>query len=335
MRPDFRISPSIVDGETSDIYFIRTREVLAGVGLDPVVTMEFFPSRPGILCGIEEAKQLLAKVLPADSVVEALAEGEPFAAKEVLLRITAHYSTFGIYETALLGMLAHGSAWATAARECVEAAAGIPIVSFGARHVHPNVAAVMDYAAVIGGCISCSSVAGASLAGVVPSGTMPHSLILIVGDTVEAARYFDQYAPAQVPRIVLVDTFKDEVEETLRVAKALHGRLEGGRLDTPSERGRVTAPLVAEVRAWLDLEGFQKVKIMVSGGLDPDRIRYFVDHKSAVAAFGVGSYISGARPIDHTADIHAVEGRPVAKRGRLPGLTPNPRLQIVDLTESR
>ena len=104
---------------------------------------------------------------------------------------------------------------------------------------------------------------------------MPHSLVLIFGDTVEAALAFDRHIDQDVPRIVLVDTFKDEAEEALRVAHALGDRLYGVRLDTPSERGRVTADLVHEVRARLDQAGFHHVRIVVSGGLNPERIAYF------------------------------------------------------------
>ena len=43
-------------------------------------------------------------------------------------------------------------------------------------------------------------------------------------------------------------------------------------------------------------------------------------------AFGVGSYISSAPPIDMTMDLKEVNGQPRAKRGRVPGRTPNPRL---------
>ena len=101
---------------------------------------------------------------------------------------------------------------------------------------------------------------------------MPHSLVLIFGDTVEAALAFDRHVEPEVPRIVLVDTFKDEAEEALRVAHALGDRLYGIRLDTPSERGRVTADLVHEIRARLDQAGFGHVQITVSGGLTPERI---------------------------------------------------------------
>jgi nicotinate phosphoribosyltransferase len=328
--PKFVPSESVLSGGTADIYFAHTIEILRKEGLNPVATMEIFPSRVGILCGIEEVKALLNRVLPEDNrEVWALNEGDPMEEKEVVLRIKAPYQSYGLYETAIDGILAHCSGWATAARQCVEATRGIPLISFGARHVHPQVAAVMDYAAIVGGCVGCSSIAGANLAGVKPSGTMPHALILIIGDTVKATMTFDKYMPPDIPRISLVDTFKDEAEESLRVAEVLGEKLNSVRLDTPSERGRVTSDLVKEVRARLDLAGFKNVKIFVSGGIDPERITYFRETAAPVDGFGVGSYISGARPIDFTADLHEIEGKPIAKRGRIPGITPNPRLKRI------
>jgi nicotinate phosphoribosyltransferase len=187
----------------------------------------------------------------------------------------------------------------------------------------------MEYSAIVGGCTGCASTAGAKLAGIKPTGTIPHALIIILGNTAKASMAFDKHMPAEVPRIALVDTFEDEVRESVTVAKAMRGKLQGVRLDTPSERGRVTADLVKEVRAWLDLEGFKDVKIVASGGLDPERIRYFIDEGAPVDIFAVGSYISDAKPIDFTADLHEVKGKPIAKRGRMPGVTPNPRLKRV------
>ena len=330
MLPKFEPSEDVLSGETADIYLARTIDILRREKLNPVATMEVFSSGAGILCGMEEVKALLARVLPEDNCeVWALAEGEAMSKKEVVLRITAPYQSYGLYETAIVGILAHCSGWATAAKECVEAARGIPIISFGVRHVYPSVAGVMDYSAIVGGCAGCSSVAGARLAGIEPSGTMPHALIIIVGDTVKATILFDKYMPAEVPRISLVDTFKDEAEESLLVAQALGGKLNSVRLDTPGERGRVTADLVKEVRARLDLAGFKKVGILVSGGIDPERISYFLESGAPVDGFGIGSYISGAKPIDFTADLHEVEGKPIAKRGRIPGITPNPRLKRI------
>ena len=328
--PKFEPTEAVLSGETADIYFNRTIDILRHEGLNPVATMEIFSSRPGILCGMEEVKALLTRIFPESNCeVWALSEGETMNEKEVVLRITAPYQSYGLYETAIDGILAHCSGWATAARQCMEAAQGIPVISFGVRHIHPSVVAVMDYAAIIGGCAGCSSIVGAKLAGIEPSGTMPHALIIIIGDTVKATIAFDKYMPPGVPRVSLVDTFKDEAEESLLVAQALGGKLKSVRIDTPSERGRVTADLVKEVRARLDLAGFKKVGIFISGGIDPERITYFIESGAPVDGFGIGSYISGAKPIDFTADLHEVEGKPIAKRGRIPGITPNPRLKRI------
>jgi nicotinate phosphoribosyltransferase len=334
-----RPSHEILSGDSADVYFARAETILADEGLDPLVSMEVFARQDAVLCGIDEAKNLLGHVLasadPSETVLESLDDGDVIAPKEVVLRIRARYRRFGLYETAFLGMLAQSTGWATAAHDCVEAAAPEPVISFGARHIHPDITDVLDYAAIVGGCVGASTPAGARLAGLAPTGTMPHSLVLIFGDTVEAALAFDRHIGPEVPRIVLVDTFKDEAEEALRVAHALGDRLYGVRLDTPSERGRVTADLVHEVRARLDQDGFQHVKIVVSGGLNPDRIAYFREASAPVDSYAVGSYISGATPIDFTGDIKEIDGRPIAKRGRIPGLTPSPRLRPVDLAAYR
>ncbi|MGH2357187.1 MAG: nicotinate phosphoribosyltransferase [Candidatus Limnocylindria bacterium] len=332
----FQPAADVLSGETADVYFERARTILAAERLDPVVTMEIFGRAEGILCGVEEAAAYLRQVFSEangdpEPIVESLHDGDRFSPKEVVMRITARYSAFGLYETAILGILASSSGWATAARRIVDAAAPIPVIGFGARHVHPSVADQLDYASVVGGCVGASTPAGARMAGLSPTGTMPHALVLIFGDTVRAAEAFDRHIDPDVPRIVLVDTFKDEAEESLRVADALGERLWGVRLDTPSERGRVTPELVKEVRARLDLAGHRHVKIVVSGGLDVDRIGFFKESGAPVDSFAVGSAISKASPIDFTGDLKEIDGRPVAKRGRLPGRTANPRLERIEL----
>ncbi len=327
-RPPFPFIPGVVSGQTADVYFLRAREILRDLGKNPRVGMQIFPGRGGLFCGIREVEQLLRDA-GFTGEVWALREGDPMMAGEPALEIFGRYDDFGIYETAILGILASSSAWATAARETVEAASGAPVISFGARHLHPNVAAIMDYAAIVGGCVTCSTPLGATLAGTLPSGTMPHAYILIVGDTLAAAEAFDRVMSSDVPRIVLVDTFQDEVTESLRVGEAMGARLRGVRLDTPRERGGVTPALVIELRARLDAADLSGVEIVVSGGMTPDRIRRFAAAGAPVDSYGVGSYISGASPIDYTADIREIEGHPVAKRGRIPGVQRTDRLQQV------
>ncbi len=301
------------------MYFVGTQQIVEALQLaDSVVVAEIFCTRDGLVAGIEEA---LALLQPLPVTVDAVAEGTAVADRQVIMRITGRYVDFGLYETALLGILASSSGWATAAREVVEAAEGTPVVSFGARHVHPAVASVMDRAALVGGARGASSILGARQAGDRPSGTMPHALLLMVGDTVEAARAYDRVMPPDAPRVVLVDTFKDEAEEALRVAAALGERLAAIRLDTPRERGGVTPALVREIRERMRQAGFGRVGLFVSGGLTPERIRLL--REAGATGFGVGSYIAAAPPLDMTMDLKMVGGRPVAKRGRIPGITPS------------
>ena len=312
----------IEKGLTSDIYFVRSRDLLVSMGLaDTLVTAEIFSSGDGIMAGLKEALYLLRS---RELEIWALPEGEPMKSKEVVMRIKGRYGDFGVYETPLLGIFASSSGWATAAHSCKTAAGDRMVVCYGARHLHPAVAPVMERAAVIGGADACSCILGALLLGRLPLGTIPHAAFLIVGDTVELAKAYDRFIPKDAPRIILVDTFKDETEEALRVADALGRQLSGIRLDTPSERGGVTPNLVRETRARLDQNGYQHVQIIVSGGVNPERIIELAE--AGTDAFGVGSYIARAPAIDMTMDIKEVRGKALAKRGRIPGITENKRL---------
>jgi len=312
----------IKQGLTSDIYFVRTRDLLGSLGVGKTeVTAEIFSSKEGILAGIDETKFLLRN---RDLEVWALPEGAKMREKEVVMRIRGRYCDFGVYETPLLGILASSSGWATAANQCKYAAGERKVVCYGARHLHPSVAPVMERAAVIGGADDCSCILGALLLGRAPVGTVPHAAFLIVGDTVEVAKAYDRFVPEDAPRIILVDTFKDEAEEALRVAEALGDNLDGIRLDTPGERGGVTAGLVKETRARLDQAGFESVQIIVSGGLNPERIEVLAE--AGADAFGVGSFIARAPAIDMTMDLKEVNGKALAKRGRIPGVSKNERL---------
>ena len=329
MRKKWELPRNIREGNTTDIYFKRSQEILDYVGENPRVVFDFFSNGAGILHGMDEALTLISQIDP-DAQVRALQDGAHIGRKEVVMEVETNYQPFGLYETPLLGILSHSTGWATAAKELVDAAGMIPVTCFGARHVHPLIAGRMENAAVAAGMKGCASIEGAELAGINPTGTMPHALILAMGDTLRAAEAFDECQPAAVTRTVLVDTFKDEAEETLRIARVMGSRLHSVRLDTPSERGRVTPEMVKEIRARLDLEGYTHVGIIVSGGLDPERIQYFRAQNAPVSGFGVGGHIANAAPIHFTADIREVNGKAVAKRGRIPGRQGTSRLKHVD-----
>jgi nicotinate phosphoribosyltransferase len=321
------IHEEILSGATTDIYFLRTLDILKEMDLDNVtVTAEIFPRKSGIFAGIDEVKNILKD---KDIEMWALDEGEEFSPRDTVIRIKGPYREFGAFETVILGALASSCGWATAAREVKEACGEKGFLCFGARHVHPAVAPVMERSAVIGGATGASCILAAKLLDIQPSGTLPHAAMLISGDTAKIAEVYDRVMPQSHRRTVLIDTFKDEVEESLRIAELLGENLYGIRVDTPSERGGVTPGLIKELRFKLDVAGHNHVKIFVSGGLTPEKIRILSE--AGADSFGVGSYISAASPIDMTMDIKEVEGKPVAKRGRIPGLVENTKLKHVQL----
>ena len=309
---------AIAAGKTTDVYFARTLDLLAREGVDPHVAVEMRARKLpdgwpwAMLAGLEEAQQLL----PSELAVRALGEGALFQAGEPVLAIEGRYREFAALETPLLGLLCQASGIATAAARCRVAAGDRALLSFGARRMHPAIAPMIERSAWLGGCDGVSTIAAAELLGVEPTGTMPHALVLCLGDTVRAARAFDAAFGGETPTIVLIDTFQDEKFEALAVAEALGERLDGVRFDTPGSRRGDMLEILRETRWELDLRGHRGVRFYVSGGLDPESILAL---NPVCDGYGVGTHISGARTIDFALDIVEIDGHPIAKRGRASG----------------
>lgn len=309
----------ILSGKVTDVYFERTRHILKSLGKDARVTVEFVvkkfpqPSKWGIFAGLEEAMTILNR-LPV--TVEGLPEGSLFFEEEPVLTITGNYLDFGPYETALLGLLCQASGVATRAARCKKAAGSRPVISFGARRMHPAMAPMIERNAFIGGCDGVASIAAAELLRLEPSGTIPHALILLIGDTLEAVKAFDELIAPQIPRVALIDTFNDEKFEALRAAEFFKEKLAAIRLDTPSNRRGDFVSLAREIRWELNLRGHGHVKIFLSGGIDEEKI---LQYNCIADAYGVGTNISNAPVLDFSMDIVEIDGRPLAKRGKKSG----------------
>ena len=331
-------------GYYSDAYFNFTRALLEHEGRHPHVLVQVFQKRSSMVGGIDEAIAIL-KCCSHDweaLEVHALHEGDAVEPWETVMTIEGDYSLFAHLETVYLGCLARRSLVMANVHEVVQAARGKPILFFPARHDHWLVQTGDGWAAHVGGSIGVSTDAQASWWGGRGVGTVPHGLIAAYGgDTVAAARAFCRRYSDEMNVTVLVDFDNDCVGASLAVARELDDRLWAVRLDT-SERladvsmveryGEEGAPrgvapeLVHLVRDELDSQGFEHVRIVVSGGFDAERIGAFEAAGVPVDAYGVGSsLIRGAN--DYTADVVMVDGKPCAKAGR--ALRPNRRLERV------
>jgi len=316
----------IQKGLTTDVYFQRTEAILKAKGLLDVhtrseVTVADLPDAwPwAVLCGTEE----VVRILEGREVdLYALPEGSLFTPRTrrgVKLPVASIDGPYGQYcslETPALGFICYASGVATMAARCKLAAGNLPVISFGVRRMHPAMAPVIDRSSFIGGCDGVSSLKGAELVGKAASGTMPHSLVVMMGDQREAFKAFGEIIDPTVPRVALTDTFFDEKAEALMAAEAMPG-LRSVRLDTPGSRRGNMADIVREVRWELDLRGYTNVGVFVSGGLDEIKIKELAS--AGANGFGVGTSISNAPTIDFAMDIVEKAGKPIAKRGKFAG----------------
>jgi nicotinate phosphoribosyltransferase len=306
-------------GEVADVYFTRTVEILRKRGILTRARAEVrTKSLPadwgwGVLAGIEEVARLL-EGLPIDVI--AMDEGALFGPFEPVLALEGIYADWAEYETAILGLLCQASGIATKAARCRKAAGDRLVISFGARRMHPAIAPMIERNAFVGGCDGVAVTKSAELIEEDPMGTIPHALVLIMGDTVEAVRAFHEIVDRKIRRVALIDTLQDEKFEALRVAEALGKDLFAVRLDTPSSRRGDLYRILEEVRWELDLRGHGHVKLIVSGGID----EYEMLRLNPLAdAYGVGTAIANAPVLNFALDIIEIDGRPMAKRGKKSG----------------
>jgi nicotinate phosphoribosyltransferase len=340
-----RLPPSVFDlpvekmreGYYTDAYFNHARDTLLADGRHPRVVMQVFQKGDAYLGGMDEAIAIL-KLCSHDwesLTVHALYDGDRIAPWEPVMTIEGDYTLFAHLETVYLGTLARRTLITTNVVEVLEAATGKQIIFMPARHDHHRIQTGDGYAAfvagqVVGTPVGVTTDEQASWWGGKGVGTVPHALISSYGgNTVLAASKFAEWAPPDLNVTVLVDFENDSVRTSLEVARALGDRLWGVRLDTSenlvdrslwNELGDfrptgVNERLVWKVREALDENGFERVKIVASGGFDAEKIRIFEERGVPVDSYGVGSALIRGEN-DFTGDIVLTDGLPSAKVGR-------------------
>src|ERR1041384_4971066 len=297
-----RLAPEVFDlpvekmraGYYTDAYFNHARETLLADGRHPHVTMQVFQKKDAYLGRMDEAIAILKLCSEGfDGLkIHALYDGDRVSPYETVMTIEGDYTAFAHLETVYLGVLARRTLITTNVVRVLEAANGKPIIFMPARFDHHRVQAGHGYAAYVAGRIlgteiGVTSDAQASWWGGRGVGTVPHALIASYGgNTVLAATKFAEEADPDINITVLVDFENDSVKTALEVARALGPRLWGVRLDTSGQlvdrslwsalgdfdaRG-VNERLVHRVRDALDADGFERVRIVASGGFTVDKI---------------------------------------------------------------
>ena len=220
--------------------------------------------------------------------VWAVPEGSIAFPNEPLMRVTAPIIEAQLVETFLLNTINLQTMIATKASRVVHAAKGKSVIEFGLRR-EPGIDAGMKVArsSYIAGCQGTSNVLAGMAYGIPIFGTMAHSFIMSYPREIDAFRAFAKTFPNR--STLLIDTYDDMAgaEKAVIVAKELEAKgfkLGGVRLDSGD-----LAQISKKVRAVLDANNLEDVKIFASGDLDEFKItKLFIDG-AKIDAFGVGT----------------------------------------------
>jgi nicotinate phosphoribosyltransferase len=216
--------------------------------------------------------------------VWAMREGTPFFPMEPILRVTAPIAEAQLIETAALAIINFQTTIASKAARIVQAAAGRPVMEFGARRAHGlEAASFAARAAYLGGGNSTSYVQAGRAFGIPVTGTMAHSWILAASSEIAA---FTSYADLfGANTVLLIDTFDIDAATRMIIDAGLRPhalRIDSGDLLAESRR----------VRAVLDQAGLTSTQIVVSGDLDEWKIASLVDNLAPIDTFAVGTALS-------------------------------------------
>ena len=319
MKLDIVSEEEILEGKSTDKYFLPTLKVLEEKNRDAHVTMEMivkkFPE-PNYKFGVVSGMKDIAYLLEGKDIdVYAMRDGDIFFPEEPILKIEGSYRDFGLYENPIIGFVSKASGIATKASRVRIAAKDKKILSFGTRRVHPPSAIMVERASMTGGFDGFSNISAEERLEKKAEGPTPHALPLIYstgfGDCESSYKAYDEVMDGEEPRIMIVDTYGSPKEETFKALDVLKERLEGVRVDS-LDRKKVGE----ELRWELDIRGRSDVKLIASGGLDEYKTEELAD---VYDGFGVGTRVADAKTLDLSLKVVEVDGVPRAKVGNYSG----------------
>ena len=181
-------------------------------------------------------------------------------------------------------------------KEICRAAAGRPVMEFGARRAQGYDAAYFGArASYIGGCSSTSCVMAARDFGIPASGTMAHSWVQMFPTEYDAFKKYAEMYPDNC--VLLVDTYNvlrhgvpDAIKVFDEVLKPMGKRPKGVRIDSGD-----IAYLSKKARQMLDAAGYPDCTVCASNSLDEYIVRDLILQGARVDSFGIGENMITAK----------------------------------------
>lgn len=306
----------------------RTRNFLLASGLASVIEylegFRFQAAELEYLAGLQRFSRAFLDYLGTlrfTGSLIAMSEGTPFFAGEPMLRVTAPLIQAQLIESRLLNLMHLQTLLASKAARFVLIASGRRLIDFGMRRAHGAEAALYGArAAYLAGFDATATVQAGEQFGLPLAGTMAHSFIEAHGREQDAFRAF--LDASQAPTTLLIDTYDSE-RAARRVVELVRERRAAGLPERVAAVRIDSGDFVREarsVRAILDQGDCRQVQIIVSGGLDEQRVEHMLQAGAPVDAFGIGTDLmvsQDAPALDMAYKLSSYEGEP--RRKRSPG----------------
>lgn len=323
-------------GDYSSQYFLKTKQILNNEK-PKISILQFSILDDGefVIAGISECVSLLKTIL-SKKVFNSLKiygrkDGDVVHGKTGILYIEGQYKDICLFENVIDGILNKRIGIATKAYELT-------------KYIKPNQKIIYmadrteDYwsqngnglAAYIGGIKLFSTEKNIEYIKQINKeiqavGTMPHALIQqFDGNLFDACNAYIKSFPNQ-NLIALLD-YRNDVIGALEQLKPILKNIYGVRLDTSkclidkslendSVNIGVNPNLVSLVRSWLDKNNFNNIKIIVSSGINGNKIQLFNQQIYVPDIFGVGGDFLN-KTLNVTADLISLNGKIQSKVGR-------------------
>ncbi|MGL5630520.1 MAG: nicotinate phosphoribosyltransferase [Mycoplasmoidaceae bacterium] len=303
-------------------------------------TIKFFTFDDNItLCGIKFIKQLISdeiekKILDEISIYS-LNDGDIVFSKNPVLIIQGHYKYFAIFEGIIDGILTRLSSIATNVKKISTNTYVKDFIFMADRNDLFLCQPYDGYAAYIGGArnfVTKSMMLEIDDKKINYVGTMPHSLIQQhQGDLIKTIESYLKYFPTE-KITALIDYNNDCIGEIKRIANSkFKSSISWVRIDTSKnvvdkslQKGEwknnnsikgINSHLIWKVRNALDKNNLSHIKIIVSSGINEEKIKLLSKEKAPVDCFGIGSWFLH-KSCHFTADLIKIDDKYESKYGR-------------------
>ncbi|QSF13700.1 nicotinate phosphoribosyltransferase [Mycoplasma sp. Mirounga ES2805-ORL] len=312
-------------------YFHKTEKIISSEKPKNIITLQFFQRKDdSLLAGMNEVLELLKNNSDISKYkIRYLPEGSIINSLDIVLELEGHYEDFGKFEGMIDGILSRSSSIATNGYHCKKAAKGKNIIFMGDRADHYLMQKIDGKAIAVAGITSVSTDMHNINHKESTFGSVPHALIQNFGGDTKAAMIAYSKTFPNNKLIALVDYHNNVIKEAVECFNLLKDKLYGVRVDTaknikdhmfdnePDNESfyGVNVEQIKRLRKALDEAGANNVKIIVSSGFNPEKIKFFEDNMAPVDSYGVGQSIFKSI-CSFSADATLLNGKKEAKEGR-------------------